>query len=50
MSDEKLIESVVRKLKILPEDKVREVEDYLEFLIAKYHDDEIIQEGINQII
>ena len=50
MSKEQLIERVVEKLKRLPGDKVREVEDYLEFLVAKYHDEAVIQNGIDEII
>jgi hypothetical protein len=50
MSKEQLIERVVEKLKMLPGDKVREVEDYLEFLMEKYHDEAVIQNGIDEII
>ena len=50
MDKEKLIESAVAKMKKLPEDKVKEVEDFLDFLIAKYLDDAIIQKGIDTLI
>ncbi len=50
MDKKKLIESVVEKMKKLPEDKLKEVEDYLDFLINKYQEDLIIQKGIEDIV
>ncbi len=50
MDKKKLIESVVEKMKKLPEDKLKEVEDYLDLLINKYQEDLIIQKGIEDIV
>ena len=50
MDKQKLIETVVEKIKQLPENKLKEVEDYLDLLIEKYKDDALIQEGIEDIV
>ncbi|NPA37791.1 MAG: hypothetical protein GXO47_13180 [Chlorobi bacterium] len=50
MDKQKLIETVVEKIKQLPENKLKEIEDYLDLLIEKYQDDMLIQKGIEDIV
>lgn len=43
-----LIESVIRKIKLLPDVKIREVSDFADFLLSKI-DDKITLEGIQHL-
>ena len=43
-----LIESVIRKIKLLPDVKIREVNDFADFLLSKI-DDKITLEGIQHL-
>jgi hypothetical protein len=43
-----LIDNVIRKIKLLPDIKIREVNDFADFLLSKI-DDKITLEGIQQI-
>lgn len=43
-----LIDNVIRKIKLLPDFKIREVNDFADFLLSKI-DDKITLEGIQQI-
>jgi len=43
-----LIESVIRKIKLLPDVKIREVNDFADFLLSKI-DDKITFEGIQHL-
>ena len=42
------IESVIRKIKLLPDVKIREVNDFADFLLSKI-DDKITLEGIQRL-
>ena len=50
MEKEKLIKRTVRRLRLLPVDKLKEADDYIEFLLKKYEEDVLIQKGIEKII
>jgi hypothetical protein len=48
MTKQDLIEKSVKYLNVLPENKIEEVVEYIEFLILKY-DDVILQKGITKL-
>jgi len=49
MSREILINKAVSKIKLLPESKVQEINDFIDFLLYKI-DEEIITENIQQLV
>lgn len=49
MTREKLIIKTVKTLSKLPNDKVKEVSDFTEYLFKKY-DEEIMQKGIEKLV
>lgn len=49
MSKEELIDIALKKIQKLPEHKIKEVNDFIEFLLAKI-DDNIINSGIEKLI
>ena len=49
MTREKLIIKTVKTLSKLPNDKVKEVSDFTEYLFKKY-DEEIMQKGIEKLL
>lgn len=49
MSKEVLINKTVRKIKQLPESKIQEISDFIDFLLYKT-DEKILTENIQQII
>lgn len=49
MKREALINSIVKTLSKLPNDKVKEVSDFTEYLFKKY-DEEIMQKGIEKLV
>jgi len=46
---EKLINKTIDTLSQLPQDRVREVNDYADYILKKY-EEEILQKGVEQII
>jgi hypothetical protein len=48
MNRQVLINKVIKKINQLPDNKIREVEDFADFILSKI-DDKIIQEGIQRI-
>jgi len=48
MNRQVLIESTVYKIRQLPDAKIKEVNDFADFLLSKI-DDKIIQEGIQKL-
>ena len=49
MEKEKLINKTIDTLSQLPQDRVREVNDYADYILKKY-EEEILQKGVEQII
>ncbi|MBA5629726.1 hypothetical protein [Moheibacter lacus] len=49
MSREILIENAIGKIKLLPESKIQEINDFVDFLLFKI-DEEITTENIQQIV
>ena len=49
MSREILIDKAISKIKLLPESKIQEINDFIDFLFYKI-DEEIISENINQLV
>jgi len=49
LTREKLIIKTVKTLSKLPNDKVKEVSDFTEYLFKKY-DEEIMQKGIEKLV
>lgn len=48
MDKEVLIDSIVKKIRQLPDSRLREVENFADFLLQKI-DDTILQEGIQKM-
>jgi len=48
MSRKKLIDNTINKIRQLPDFKIKEINDYADFLLSKI-DDKIIQEGIQKL-
>ena len=48
MKREVLIDNVIRRIKLLPDSKIREVQDFADFLLSKI-DDKIMLEGIQKL-
>ena len=48
MERKKLIKNIITKVNYLPDDKIREVNDFTEFLLGKI-DDKLIAEGIKKL-
>lgn len=44
-----LIDKTIKSISKLPDDRLKEVSDYAEFILKKY-EDELIQEGINRLV
>ena len=44
-----LINNTVNNLSKLPDDKVKEVSDYADFILKKY-EEEVLQEGMSQLV
>lgn len=44
-----LIDNIINKIKQLPDIKIKEVNDFADFLLSKI-DDKIIQEGIQKMV
>lgn len=49
MERKALIENIISKINQLPDIKIKEVNDFTEFLLSKI-DDTIIQEGIHKMV
>ena len=49
MPRETLIKKTIRTISKLPQDKVKEVSDFAEFILKKY-DDEIMLKGIQKLV
>lgn len=49
MTRQILIEKVLTKIKMLPEEKIKEVDNFADFLLNKI-DDRIVTEGIQKIV
>lgn len=49
MNRQLLIESIMQKISHLPDVKIKEVDDYADFLLGKI-DDQILQEGIQNLV
>lgn len=49
MNRQALIENTLKKLKRLPDSRIKEVSDFADFLLSKI-DEQMIQEGIQQIV
>ena len=49
MNRQVLIDKTMNKISILPDMKIKEVNDFADFLLSKI-DDKIIQEGIQQMV
>ena len=49
MDRQMLIENIINKIRQLPDAKIREINDFTDFLLSKI-DDKIIQEGIRKLI
>lgn len=43
-----MLDSTIKKMKQLPEDKIREVNDFVEFLLQK-REEHVLTEGIRQL-
>ncbi|MFA4864314.1 MAG: hypothetical protein WC605_11165 [Bacteroidales bacterium] len=50
MEKEKIIKRTVKRLRLLPDDKLKEADDYIEFLLKKYQEDVLLQKGIEKMI
>ncbi|MCK9400493.1 MAG: hypothetical protein M0Q51_10940 [Bacteroidales bacterium] len=50
MEKEKIIKRTVQRLRLLPDDKLKEADDYIEFLLKKYQEEVILQKGIEKMI
>ena len=49
MNREALIDNIMNKIRQLPDMKIKEVNDFADFLLSKI-DDRIIQEGIQKMV
>ncbi len=49
MPNQKLINKTIEYIKLLPDEKLEEISDYVEFTFHKY-EDELIKKGISKII
>ncbi len=49
MNRETLIDNIINKIRQLPDMKIKEVNDFADFLLSKI-DDRIIQEGIQKMV
>ena len=49
MTRETLIKKTLKTLSSLPQDKVREVSDFADFILKKY-DEEILQKGMEKLV
>lgn len=48
MNKKDLLDSTIRKIQELPEDKIREVADFVEFLLLR-REEHVLNEGIKQL-
>ncbi len=48
MNKKVLLDATIKKMKQLPEDKIREVSDFVEFLLQR-REEHVLTEGIKQI-
>ena len=49
MEKEKIIQRTIQRLRLLPENKIKEIDDFVEFLIQKHYEETSIQKGIEKI-
>jgi hypothetical protein len=49
MTKESLINKTIKTLSRLPNDKIKEVSDYADYILKKY-DEEVLQKGIEKIV
>lgn len=49
MDRQVLIDSTIKKIRLLPDMKIKEIDDFADFLLSKI-DDKIILEGIQKMI
>ena len=49
MNRQDLIEGTIKKLNSLPDNRIKEVSDFADFLLSKL-DEQLIQEGIQKIV
>jgi hypothetical protein len=50
MEKEKIIKRTIKRLRLLPENKIKEIDDYVDHLLKKYHEETTIQKGIEKIV
>ncbi|NOZ46006.1 MAG: hypothetical protein GXO79_04405 [Chlorobi bacterium] len=50
MEKEKIIKRTIKRLRLLPENKIKEIDDYVDYLLKKYHEESIIQIGIEKLV
>ena len=50
MEKEKIIKRTIKRLRLLPENKIKEIDDFIDYLLKKYHEELIIQKGIEKIV
>ena len=50
MEKEKIIKRTIKRLRLLPENKIKEIDDYVDYLLKKYHEESIIQKGIEKLV
>lgn len=49
MNKEKLINQTIKTLSKLPQDRIKEVNDFADYILKKY-DEEILQKGIENLV
>ena len=49
MNKKDLLDSTIKKIQELPEDKIREVADFVEFLLQR-REEHVLNEGIQQLV
>jgi hypothetical protein len=50
MTRDELINSTIEKLKKLPEEKIRDVDNFIDFLESRIKDDELIRKEIKYLL
>ena len=50
MTRDELINSTIEKLKKLPEEKIKDVDDFIDFLESRIKDDELIRKEIKYLL
>lgn len=50
MEKEEKIKLTIKRLKLLPQDKIGMVDDFVEFLLVKYKEEIELQKGIEKLV